>query len=137
MSIIIDTGIFVAFHNRRDENHERARQLIRSAAAGEHGLAYTSDYIFDEAVTLAAIRTGRQDIASSLGSMILGEGVPKFLLMLKVNDHAFQEAWGIFKKTGRKLSFTDCTTIALSKIYGTDSVMSFDSDFDGLLQRVS
>ena len=137
MSIIIDTGIFVAFHNRRDENHERAKQLIKSAAAGEYGLSYTSDYIFDEAVTLAAIRTRRQDIASSLGKMILGEGVPKFLLMLRVNDHAFKEAWGIFKKTDGKLSFTDCTTIALSKIYGAGSVMSFDSDFDGLLHRVS
>ena len=137
MSIIIDTGIFVAFHNRRDENHERAKQLVKSAAAGGYGLSYTSDYIFDEAVTLALIRTGSQDIASSLGKMILGEGVPKFLLMLRVNDHAFKEAWGMFKKTDRKLSFTDCTTIALSKIYGTDAVMSFDSDFDGLLHRIS
>jgi predicted nucleic acid-binding protein len=60
--------------------------------------------------------------------MILGKEVPRFLVLIRVNEYAFKESWGIFKKTDRKLSFTDCTTVALSKIYGTDSVMSFDSD---------
>ncbi len=137
MSVIIDTSLFVAFHDKKDENHERASQLIESAAAGEYGLLYTSDYIFDEAVTLAVIRTGRKEISESLGKMILGEGEPKFLVMLRVNDQAFKEAWRIFRKSDKKLSFTDCTTIALSRIYGTDSVMSFDSDFDGFLPRIS
>lgn len=137
MSIIIDTGLFVAFHDKKDQNHERATQLIEGVATGDYGLPYTSDYIFDEAVTLARIRTGRQEIAESLGKMILGEGNPKFLVMLRVNEQTFREAWRIFRKSDKKLSFTDCTTIVLSRIYGTSSVMSFDSDFDGLIHRIS
>lgn len=72
MSIFIDSGIFVAFHNMRDENHDRALNLIRKAASGEFGIVYTSDYVFDESVTTALIRANNPSIAQSLGEMILG-----------------------------------------------------------------
>jgi hypothetical protein len=134
--VIIDTGVIVAFHNTKDEKHERAKELIRKAAGGEYGLPYTTDYIFDEAVTLALIRTGRKDIANSVGRMILGESIPKFLLLLRTGERIFKDAWKIFKKMDKMLSFTDCTIIAVAKVYNINSVMSFDSDFDGLVERV-
>lgn len=137
MTVIIDTGVLLAFHNTRDEKHRRAKELIREAAAGEYGLPYTTDYVFDEVVTLALIRTGRKDIAYSVGRMILAENLPKFLFLLRTDERVFKDAWKIFKKMDKMLSFTDCTIIAAAKIYNISSVMSFDADFDGLLNRIS
>jgi len=72
MSVFIDTGVFIAFHNMRDRNHSRAVELVKRAARGEFGILYTSDYVFDEAVTTALIRTRNPSIALSIGEMILG-----------------------------------------------------------------
>jgi len=135
----IDTGIFVAFHNMRDARHGRARELIERAVGGEFGVLYTSDYVFDESVTTALARTGNPRIAIDVGRMILGEleGVPPFLVVVEVDRTAFKEAWRMFAAYAeRGLSFTDCTSIALIKLKGIDSIMSFDSGFDGLVPRI-
>lgn len=138
MSVFVDTGVFVAFQNTRDKNHSRALELVKEIVEGELGTGYTSDYIFDEAVTVALVRTGRPDMALTLGRMILGELTTPFLVALRVDGEAFKEAWGFFKRYAeRGLSFTDCTTIALIENRGIDRLISFDTDFDGILPRIS
>ena len=37
---------------------------------------------------------------------------------------------------GKKLSFTDCTNIALTEKCGIKQIMSFDCGFDGLVSRL-
>ena len=138
MSVLVDTGVFVAFHNTRDANHTRALELIRSIADGELGTAYTSDDIFDEAVTVALIRTRRPEIALSVGRMILGELTAPFLAILRVGVEVFKDAWRLFPQyAGRRLSFTDCTSITLMRTSGIESIVSFDADFDGIVPRIS
>ena len=138
MSVFIDSGIFIAFHNTRDRNHNRALELIKEIAAGSLGSAYTSDYVFDEAVTVALVRTRRFELALSVGRMILGELTKPFLTVLRINDEAFREAWKLFPRyAGRGLSFTDCTSIALVKMRSVESIIRFDADFDRVLLRIS
>ena len=138
MSILIDSGVFVAFHNRKDVNHDRARELMKRIASGKLGTAFTSDYIFDEAVTVALARTGRSDLALSMGRMILGELTQPFLVFLRVGEDIFRDAWNLFSKYARKgLSFTDCTSLSLMKMRGIESIASYDSGFDGLAPRTS
>ncbi|MCX6641989.1 MAG: type II toxin-antitoxin system VapC family toxin [Candidatus Bathyarchaeota archaeon] len=137
MTVFLDTGIYVAFHNTRDLNHKRATQLITSILKGEFGAAYTSDYIFDEAVTVVLARTRRHDLALDLGNIILSNKKPALTELIRVDHTIFQEAWRIFQQIPeRNLSFTDCTTIAIVKNMRIDSVLSFDSDFDGLISRI-
>jgi len=138
MGVFLDTGVFVAFHNIRDANHNRALELMRKVVDGELGTAYTSDYIFDEAVTVALIRTRRPENAMAVGRMILGEITAPFLAILRVGDDAFKDAWKLFPRyAGRRLSFTDCTSIALMRRRGIESIVSFDTDFDGIVPRIS
>jgi hypothetical protein len=138
MSIFIDTGVFVAFHNTKDVNHRKALKIIRNIATGKLGSAYTSDYIFDEAVTTALVRTKRPKTALTLGKIIQGELTTPFLVVLKVNSSAFKEAWKLFSRYAEKeLSFTDCTSIALMKMKNIENIASFDTDFDGIVSRVS
>ena len=138
MGVFLDTGIFVAFHNTRDENHNRALELMRRIVDGELGTAYTSDYIFDEAVTVALVRTRRPEMAIAVGRMILGELIAPFLAMLRVDDDIFKEAWKLFQRYAQRgLSFTDCTSIAFIRLRNLESIVSFDTDFDGIVPRIS
>lgn len=138
MSVFIDTGVFVAFHNTRDVNHSRALELMNNIVTGKLGYAYTSDYVFDEAVTVALLRTRRPETALTVGKLILGELTTPFLMILRVNDEAFKETWKIFQQHAEKgLSFTDCTSIVLMKMRGVENLASFDTHFDGIVPRIS
>jgi len=138
MSVFVDTGVFVAFHNTKDVNHSRASELMRKIVTGRLGSAYTSDYVFDEAVTVALVRTRRPEIALTVGRMILGEFTNPFLVVLRVNGEAFKEAWKLFSQYAEKgLSFTDCTSVVLMRMRDVESLVSFDTDFDGIVPRIS
>ena len=137
MTVLIDAGIFIAFHNTKDVNHKRALALTREIAKGKHGTAFTTDYIFDEAVTTALVRTGKHDIAVELGNHILGQNV-KFVNMIQVDLTSFSQAWKLFTKyIDKKLSFTDCVSIAVIDNFGLNKIVSFDKDFDGIVPRYS
>ena len=134
MTIFVDTGIFVALRNAEDINYQRSKELIMTALKGNLGRIYTSDYIIDEAITTALARTKRHDIAVDVGTYILGS--PRFI-KIAVDNEIFNAAWLKFKTLKDKgLSFTDCTSIALSQKRGIKQILSFDCGFDGIIQRL-
>lgn len=134
MTVFIDTGIFVAQRNAEDINHKRSKELLIAALKGSWGKIYTSDYIVDEAITTALARTKRHDVAVDLGSFIIDS--PRFNKLV-VESEVFQKAWEKFKNFEDKaLSFTDCTSLALTEKHGIKQILSFDCGFDGLIQRI-
>jgi len=137
MSIFIDTGVFVAFHNTQDVNHKKAKETINNIIKGKLGSAYTSDYIFDEAVTTTLVRTKNHETALTVGKMIQGELSSPFIKILEVNSSSFKDAWKLFSRFAKKgLSFTDCTSIALIKSHNIEKIASFDKDFDEIIPRI-
>jgi len=141
LSVFIDSNIFIAFANKRDRNHVRSVELVDRLRRSEFGAPYTSDYVFDEAVTAALVRTGRLDIAVKMGKLILGskeESIPSLVRLTRVDEKIFSDAWKTFR-TGRfeGLSFTDHTILAQLEEYKTEALVSFDTDFDGLATRIS
>ncbi len=138
MSILLDTGLLTAFYNHQDEHHLRAKEILREVAEGKHGTPYTSDYIFDEAVTLTLNRTGRAELAINLGRLILEGATRPFIVLLEVGDDVFNGAWNLFiKHAERGLSFTDCSSLSLMTLRHIEKIGSFDSGFDGLANRIS
>ncbi len=140
MSIFVDTGVYVAFVNKKDRDHDRALVLLRELASGRYGLGYTSDYILDETVTVALLRTRRVETAVNAGLLILGsreDKIPALTRLLKVDEKTIAQAWRGFR-SGKtpKLSFTDHTCVDLARTYAGGVIMSFDRHFDGLLTRV-
>ena len=134
LAVFIDTGIFVALHNADDEFHQRSKELVERALKGDFGRIFTSDYVVDEAVTTALVRTKRHDLALDLGRYIIES--PR-ITKVWVGEDAFKKAWEKFRVLKDKpLSFTDCTSIALVEISGIKQIMSFDSGFDGLVSRI-
>jgi hypothetical protein len=134
MAIFIDTSVFVAVRNKRDRNHQRARELMKRALMAEFGVIHTSDYVIDEAVTTALARTRNHQIAVNTGRYILdSERIEK----LPVSPEDFKLAWSKFQTIkDRLLSFTDCTSLALMERRGIERIVSFDSHFDGLSERL-
>ena len=139
--IFIDTNIFVALANKKDRDHQTSVRLADRLRKGEFGQPYTSDYVFDETVTTALVRTKRQDAAVKAGKLILGskdESIPPLARLVRVDERTFGEAWASVK-SGRfaRLSFTDHTILAQMNDLKIDTVLSFDSGFDGIVSRIS
>lgn len=124
MTVFIDTNIFVAYSNTRDEKHKKAVEIMERIASLEFGLPVTSDYVFDEAVTVALARTSDKTIATALGNQILSS-----MRILKMNAFVFGKAWRLFKTVKEKMSFTDCTNIAFLDVIGDNKIATFDAEF--------
>ena len=133
MSIFVDSCVFFAMYSKNDVHHAEAVRLLEFALSGRGGTVYTSDYVFDETVTLARVRTHNAEIPLTIGKAIIES--PR-VIMLKVDDDVFNQSWDIFSEYCSKgLSFTDCSSIALVKTHGIDTIFSFDSHFDGIINR--
>lgn len=134
LAVFIDTGVFIALRNADDKFHDRSIDLMKQALKGGLGRIFTSDYVVDEAVTIALVRTKRHDLAVDLGKYILDS--PR-ITKIHVDEDAFNNAWEKFKALKDKhLSFTDCTSLVLIEKKGIKQIMSFDSDFDGTVPRI-
>lgn len=138
MSVFVDTGVFFAHHDTDAERHEQAVSAFEALLDGTYGQPYTSDYILDETVTLTRTRTGSFDAASSVAGRILGEEpYPDVFEMLDIEPDDVWSSLRMFHRyQDHDLSFTDATTIWLCESRGIDAVLSFDDDFDGLIERV-
>lgn len=137
MSVFVDTGVFYALQNTRARHHAEARVSLAVTNTGRYGRPHTSDYVFDEAVTLVRSHRGYSE-AKTVGDRILGVGeYPDAYDLFTVTERDFENALDIFETyRDHPLSFTDASTIALMDVHDIDYLLSFDSDFDGLIDRL-
>lgn len=138
MSVFIDTGVFYAHHDTDASRHQVGSQaLTRVLRSPEYGEALTSEYIYDETITLTYRRTGRIADAIELGRRIRGEGYPDAIELLHSSPRLFRRAVEAYERYAEhELSFTDALTVAAVESRGIDTVLSFDDDFDGVIERL-
>ena len=134
MSIILDTSFLIALNDSKDSNHKKANELKPRVRNKEFGQCYISDYIFDEFVTFLKAKPFQNSFINEVGDAILSN---EEIRILRVDENSFLQSWELFKKM-EKLSFTDCTTVILSKEFGIKKIATFDSDFNIIqnLQRI-
>ncbi len=139
MSIFLDTGVFVAFANTRDAKHEEALDIVDGLLEGRWGRGVTSDFVFDEAVTVTFARTRHVETAVLVGETILGTSPAGRIVNLAfVSPRTFLRTWALFRRlAARGLSFTDCTSLELIRALGIEQIASFDRGFDGIVPRRS
>lgn len=86
----------------------------------------TTDYIFDEVMTVLLVR-GNKDIAIRAGKAIIED--PN-IEILRIDEELFNEAWEMFQNfKDKEWSFTDCTSYALMKKLNIQVGVSFDRHF--------
>ena len=123
--IFLDSSFLVAYGVNRDSNHERATKIIGEIVSGKYGKVFSSDYILDEAVTVALVRS-----KSLANAVSVGETIKESTNMIKLDQSEFEESWNAFKlQSGSRFSFTDCTIISIMKKYGILNLATFDEEF--------
>ena len=139
MSVFVDTGVFYAHHDTDASRHDVAMEsLSRVLRSSEYGRVMTSDYVYDEVITLTQRRTNSIDDALAVGRRIRGDGYPDALELLHSSPDRFEEAVRVHRTyADQALSFTDAMTVAMVNAYEIDDVLSFDDDFDGVVSRLS
>lgn len=95
MTIFLDTGVVVAYCNVRDVRHERATELLNEIRGGTNGVPFTSDYVFDESVTLTLSRTGQAGVAQLVGDLLLpASSEERFVNLLHIRARSLQVPGG-------------------------------------------
>ena len=137
MTVLVDTGVLYADHDTDSSRHGTASEALMAVYDGMLGQPYISDYVYDEAVTLALKRTGSAAGAKQLGARLRGsESFPDVYELLHVSPRLFNDAVDVFERyDDQELSFTDAATIAEMRDHDIDTVLSFDDDFDGIVDR--
>ena len=98
----------------------------------------TSEYVYDEVVTLTQKRTGSVADGIAIGRRIRGEEYPDAIELLYSSPSLFDTAVEAHETyADHDLSFTDAMTVAMVDHHDIDAVVSFDDDFDGVVDRLA
>lgn len=120
--MFVDTGAWFALFNRDDPDHEDVARVLEEW----EGRLVTSDYIFDETITLLRYRANHA-VAVLGGEALRGGRVAR---TLPVEAADLDAAWRRFVREKDKVySFTDCTSFALMERIGVDTAAAVDPDF--------
>jgi len=139
MSVFVDTGVLYAHHDTDASRHDIATDALnRVLTSPEYGHVMTSDYVYDEVVTLTQMRTGEIETGLELGRRIRGEGYPAAIELLHSSPTLFDRAVTIQQTyVEHGLSFTDAMTVAMIEHHDIDELVAFDDDFDGVVSRLA
>ena len=120
--IFVDTSAWFSFANRKDPAHGRVRDALRSFP----GKLVTSNFIFDETVSLCLYRLGHE-AAKAAGAVLMD---PNSVDFIRVTAQDEQAAWSHFlDHDDHRFSFTDCTSFAVMRRLGLDKALALDADF--------
>lgn len=138
MSVFVDTGVFYAHHDRDASRHEVAMDALSTVLSSpEYGHVMTSEYVYDEVVTLTYKRTGDIHDGLEVGRRIRGDGYPSAIELLHSTSTLFDRAVDVQETyADHALSFTDAMSVAMVEHHGVDGLLSFDDDFDGIVTRI-
>jgi uncharacterized protein len=123
MTIFIDSSVFCAFANKRDVHHKNAVEIIRNCVKSEYGKPITTDYVFDEIISVITRRTNR-DNAIKFGVTLLDSEI----FIAKIDATTFEKSWNIFKKE-KNFNFTDCSILSFMKTFQIKKLATFDKEF--------
>ncbi|MBX0287337.1 type II toxin-antitoxin system VapC family toxin [Halomicroarcula sp. F28] len=137
MTVVVDSGVFYAHADRGASRHDTAVAALSAILEGGYGQPYITDYIYDETVTLTLTRTDSHAEAMRVGRRLRGAGdFPELFHLRNLSKAVFETAVDIFERyDDQQLSFTDATTVAFTETHDIDTVLSFDDDFDGIVDR--
>lgn len=128
--IFIDTGAFIAKYIKNDQYHKEA---LKKWELIINEKLFTSNHIIDETITLLARKTDHR-FALEKGKIIL---TSKLFTILRTDIEDEFRALIFFEKfADKKVSFTDCLSMALIERYKIKTVFSFDGHFKYVKAKV-
>ena len=138
MPTILDTCFILALFNKKDINHKKAQKILNILQQPNYGRLYITDYILDETLTTIWVRTHRKDLVVEIYSLLQDQS---FVAIQYLDQSKLETAWNIWNQYAdwpkKPLSFTDATIIAVMKSLGIQYLVSFDSEFNGIVEILS
>ncbi|MHA1745163.1 MAG: type II toxin-antitoxin system VapC family toxin [Promethearchaeota archaeon] len=127
MSFFVDSGVWIAAFNKKDEHHSVASKIIPHILQEQFEKVYISDYVFDEVTTYI-----RKKISPE-ASILVAEAMlnSQQIEIIFVSEKFFNASYHIFKMYDQ-LSFTDASIVVLMKNRKISYLYSFDSGFDSI-----
>ena len=122
----IDTVTLFASFFVDEKHHTKAKKIVVAIAEEKVRNVVYSDYVLDELLTLAKAKK-----EAAVSNKILEEIINSEIKMVKIEQRHLSLAMELFKSY-EKLSFTDCTTVALMLDLGIKEIYSFDKGFDSV-----
>ena len=124
--IFVDTGGWVALFGANDEHHKSAVSIFETLKRSR-ALLYTSDYVINETLTVAKVR-GNHAQSVIAGKALFESDVIKIIYVAP--DH-LQDSWQLYQKYKDKhLSFTDVTSLVITKTLTIKKIFGFDREFE-------
>lgn len=122
--LFVDTSAWFAFVNRADPDHRAVVALLGAFK----GRLVTSNFVFDETVTLCLYRLGHA-AAGRVGRVLRDSNQVDLVRVTPEDESA---AWDLFqKRPDKQYSFTDCTSFALMRRLDLKAAAALDDDFAG------
>jgi uncharacterized protein len=125
MKIFVDTGAWLALHDKHDQFHKQAIEA-KTRIEKEKIELITSDFIFDESLTFIRYRVSH-DAAVLFGSSLFHSSI---VTMVSIDRDLLHLAFELFRKyKDQDFSLTDCTSFVLMKRLKLTTCFTFDSHF--------
>ncbi len=125
MNLFVDSSAWIALFDESDKYHAVATANLRGLE-GQRVSFLTSDYIFDEAITVLLNRGGWR-IATRFGEWLLAADS---IEMVFVDKWVWQAAWDMFQiYDDKEWAFTDCTSFVLMRQHNLWRAFTFDNHF--------
>jgi uncharacterized protein len=122
----VDTSGFYALLVKRDDMHEKAAQILASAAK-RRARFVTTDYVLDETVTLLCARGHAHLVVQFLESTLASQAC----IIEWMNPDRFSQASSfIGKHLEQGYSFTDCASFAAMKARNLRDALTKDEHFN-------
>ena len=120
--VFVDTSAIYAYINAKDPDHDRIKDFLN----GFEGQLLTSNFIFDEIITLVVARMGH-DRAVLTGQVLLN---PEIFITIRVGLSDERSAWELFlNRQDKTYSFTDCTSFVIMRKMDIIRYLALDPHF--------
>lgn len=120
--VFVDTSAWYAYICADDPDHKATKNSIERWG----GRLITTNFIFDEIVTLVRYRLGSTR-AKLVGATLQDSEVVEMIRILPEDE---EKAWKLFvQHKDKDNSFTDCTSFALMHRLGLETAISTDHHF--------
>jgi len=127
--VFIDTWGWLALGHRRDVHHREINALYKELRSGGSSI-YTTDYVFDEVMTLLFRREEFEEAVRFMEGIFLAVEAGQ-LIVERITSDRFASAWRLRKRLQDKpkVSFTDLTSMIVMKEHGIKDALTEDQHF--------